>query len=75
MISLYTVQAFSDHEKCVTESGYSITISYEIAFRLGLGVIVAETVNTNILGIYLKFLQRREMKKQGYIQQMKVMMV
>ena len=42
---------------------------------MGLLVIAAEIVNTNLFGIYLRFLKKREEKKLGHIMRMKIVMV
>ena len=72
--SLYIVQVFSNHEACRTRSGFNVTMRYDIAFRLGFIIIAAEISNTNLFGIYIRFIKKREETSLGYNHQMKIIL-
>ena len=55
IIALYVVQVFTHHEICLAKSEQNFTILIEFGFKIGLAVVVVEFVNTNLIGIYLKY--------------------
>ena len=66
LIAFYTVQVFSSHESCFTKTSRNITDRFEFAFQLGFAVHVADFLNTNLVGIYLRAKMAEEEKRYGY---------
>ena len=67
MIGMYTVMAFTEHQGCYTRSGFNITTRFELAFKVGLFVLILEVINSNILGIYFRAKAQREEDKCGVV--------
>ena len=66
LIAFYTVQVFSSHESCNTRTSRNITDRFEFAFQVGFAVHVADFLNTNLVGIYLRARMVEEEKHYGY---------
>ena len=66
LIAFYTVQTFSTHESCFTKTSSNITDRFEFAFQIGFTVHVADFLNTNLVGIYLRAKMAEEEKRYGY---------
>ena len=52
---LYVVQVFSKHHPCLMKTGENITRRYQIMFAVGLALLGAEMINTNICNIYYRY--------------------
>ena len=55
LIALYSVQTFTKHEDCYTQSGINILHDITLAFRIGLIVIVVDTIHSNIISVYIRY--------------------
>ena len=64
LIALYSVQTFTKHEDCYTQSGINIVHDITLAFRIGLIVIVVDTIHSNIISVYIRYGKDRLLKSQ-----------
>ena len=56
LLSLYFVRVYEDFPNCVdSTSGQNYTFGFELAYGIGFLVVLAETMNINVLGIYLRY--------------------
>lgn len=65
LIALYVVQVISEHQPCLTQDGYNITQKFEMSFKAGLFVLLADVANTNVVEIYYRFQVQLEEQKFG----------
>ena len=63
LLSFYVILVFSDHHACTTSHGRNITTSFEFAFKLGLGVLLIDAANTNLVNIYLRLTVQTNLAK------------
>ena len=52
LIALYTVQVLTPHQTCIV-NGVEITHQYDLAFRLGFAILIADFLSTNVVSIYV----------------------
>ena len=64
LIALYSVQTFTKHEDCYTQSGVNILHDITLAFRVGLIVIVVDTIHSNIISVYVRYGKDRSLKSK-----------
>ena len=58
LISLYVVgvvQVFSQHAECYTHTGINLLFDIELMYQVGLFVLIIDTVNSNIISVYLRY--------------------
>ena len=65
LLAFYAVMVISSHEPCLTRSGTNITDGFEMAFLLGLFVLVGDFINSNIISILFRFKKQHEQRKFG----------
>ena len=51
LIALYAVQVYSPHQTCIV-NGKNITQHFDLAFRLGFGIVIADFFNLNIFSLF-----------------------
>ena len=51
LIALYAVQVYSPHQTCIV-NGKNITQHFDLAFRLGFGIAIADFFNLNIFSLF-----------------------
>ena len=66
LIAFYTVQVFTNHQACYTKTSRNITDRFEFAFQVGFAVHIADFMNTNLVGIYLKSRMAQEERSFGF---------
>ena len=54
LIALYTVQVLTPHQTCIV-NGVEITHQYDLAFRLGFAILIADFLSTNVVSLYVSF--------------------
>ena len=59
LICLYTVQVFGDHANCITR-GSNTTDQFKFAFSSGCIVLIAESLNSNVICIYFRYKVKNE---------------
>ena len=52
LIALYAVQVSTPHQTCIV-NGVEITHQYDLAFRLGLTILIADFFSTNVASLYV----------------------
>ena len=52
LIALYTVQVLTPHQTCIV-NGVEITNNYDLAFRLGFAILIADFISTNMVSLYV----------------------
>ena len=68
LLSMYFVRVYEDFPNCIDSvSGQNYTFGFELSYGIGFLVVLAETLNINVLGIYLRYKVKREQRKDGFI--------
>ena len=62
LISLYVVPFGSDHAHCLTSIGIDIFHDIRLLYQVGLFVLIIDTVNSNIISIYLRYTASEKLK-------------
>ena len=65
LLALYAVQVIVDHQPCLNSESHNITQDFKMAFGIGLFVLIADVINSNLLEIYLRFQVQLEEHKFG----------
>jgi len=55
----------TEHTPCLSKSGRNITDGFELAFIIGLFVLLGDFINSNVLEILFRFKQEREEREFG----------
>ena len=55
LLSLYSVQVFTEHQPCLSPSSHDITETFELAFQLGFALRLLDFVNSEVLIHYIRF--------------------
>ena len=58
--------ALQDHEYCFGEKGSNVTMSFDIAFRVGFCICALDLMITAFLEIYVLFMKYFDLNTQGY---------
>jgi len=67
LLSVYIVQALSEHHPCLSKNGHNITLRFEFSFKLGMLVLFIDSVNTSIVEIYYRFRVQYEENLNGVV--------
>ena len=68
LLSMYFVRVYEDFPNCIDSiSGQNYTFGFELSYGIGFIVILAETLNINVLSIYLRYKVKKEQRKDGSI--------
>ena len=68
LLSMYFVRVYEDFPDCIDSvSGQNYTFWFEVSYGIGFLVVLAETMNINVFGIYLRYKVKREQCKDGPI--------
>ena len=67
LIALYVVQTFTSHQPCLTRHGHNITNGFVNAYGVGLTVIIVDTLNSNVMGIYFRHRVQNEESTFGLV--------
>ena len=51
----------------MSQSGNNITYHFEVAFKVGFATIIFDTLNTNIVSIYLRSSAKAHADKYGFV--------
>ena len=66
LTSFEGVMALHDHEYCFSEKGSNVTMSFDIAFRMGFCICALDLLITAFLEIYVLSMKYFDLNKQGY---------
>lgn len=67
LLSFYTVQTFTPHVPCLTDTGMNVTKGFEFAFKLGFYACVADFVNAAFFEFYIRQRNHVEMDEHGFV--------
>ena len=60
MLSLYTVQVFTEHQDCYAENGVNILFDIQLSFQVGFLILLLDTIICNVISIYVRFRTAKE---------------
>lgn len=66
LTSFEGVMAFQDHEMCFSEKGSNVTMSFDIAFRMGFYICALDLLITAFVELYVLLMKYYDLNKQGY---------
>ena len=55
MLSLYTVQVFTEHKDCYADNAVNILYDIQLSFHVGFGILLLDTIICNVVSIYVRF--------------------
>ena len=66
LTSFEGVMAMQDHEFCFSEKGSNVTLTFDIAFRIGFCVSFLDFLNSAFLEIYVTMMKNIDLIKHGH---------
>ena len=65
LIILYTVQMYKSHKSCIVD-GNDITENFDLAFRLGFAILIADFFNLNIVSLTIPQNGKDQFSNSGF---------
>ena len=74
ILSFYAVMAFTEHYPCLTKSGTNISKGFQLAFKLGFFIHIADFANIGIFDYLIRLMVNADIEAKGIVMSKTIMM-